>query len=190
MTACHLAAARHTTDPACGTITRYAPTLTTDVAMVTCRLCRGTVLYRAVANGDIPAPPIVYGASFNVESRALILNRDRFPGGAVPTCVVCGEQIRAAPDVHHRQRRMPGNGRPSNALTVHSRWEGEQCHHRRIHEDVATAHAEGWILPVTLDPADLHKQPFRCAYRGWGIITDDGNWREATTAELGQETAW
>lgn len=123
----------------------------------------------------------VWGKAFNEEARALILWRDRYPGGGVPICCVCGQPIRQAPAVHHRQRRMPGNGRPSNGVAVHSRLEGDQCHHRRIHEDVATAQDNGWILPAALSPELFAAEPLKCAWRGWICLDDGGGWHAASS---------
>ena len=142
------------------------------------------------AGENEPAPVMVtYGKVFDEETRALILLRDRPPGAGLPWCTECGEPIRQAPDVHHRQRRMPGNGRPANGCAVHGRWEADQCHHRRIHNRVAAAMNRGLILSTALDPDLIWREPLHCAWRGAIILLDAPDemgrlWRPATPGEL------
>lgn len=148
---------------------------------------------------DEPWPTV----EFTAETKAMVYDRHRrlAGGSGPPVCWCCGEPVMGPPDFHHRkgQRRggWAGDGRPSNCLLAHSRFEGEQCHHRMIHEDVAAARAKGWIILKSAPPA-AYRMPLMVAAAlpgldpdlPWVVLLDRPTtpagrlWRQATRLEV------
>jgi hypothetical protein len=134
-----------------------------------------------------------WDTGFSDETKALVVIRQQkvpYAGGP-PLCYQCGEPILGRPDFHHRKRRGPGDGRPSNCVAVHNRFDGEQCHFTRIHHAVATARANGWIILASA-PLIAYRMPLLIAYRAvdispdlpWIVLNDAGGYRQATPEEM------
>jgi hypothetical protein len=124
-------------------------------------------------------------AGFSDATRGLIIIRETPPGTGRPWCVVCGEPITAAVvHIHHRRYlSRGGDGRPSNGIAVHGEGQGPGCHRTRIHDDGATAGANGWAISRHA-PAAAYQMPLLCARRGWIVLGDGGGWHKATPAEM------
>jgi hypothetical protein len=143
--------------------------------------------------GRVPGTAAGWDIDFSAETKALTLIRQqRIPGaGGHPLCPACGEMIERRPDFHHRKRRGPGDGRPSNCIAVHGRFEGDQCHFRLIHDQTASARANGWII-VASAPLRAYRMPMMVNFRQdgidpnlpWVVLDDWGGWRQAKTGDL------
>jgi hypothetical protein len=137
---------------------------------------------------------------FDGEVKALVRTRQqRIPGsGGPPICYCCGEPIQW--DIHYHHRKpvekggkvsAPGDGRPANCIAVHGRVEGEQCHWTFIHNNVATARANGWII-LRSAPLAAYRMPLMTAWlpagilpeRPWIVLDDNGGFRQATEKDL------
>lgn len=142
-------------------------------------------------------PAWVGGVEFSDDTKMLVVARQQaIPGaGGPPLCVCCGEPIQMRPDFHHRKRQRAhgteGDGRPSNCIAVHNRIEGEQCHFRFIHNAVASARANGWII-LSSAPLRAYRMPMLVNFRQpgispglpWVVLDDQGGWRQAKPGDL------
>lgn len=126
-------------------------------------------------------PGRVWPVRFTPAVRDMIIARDAVAGAdSVPLCFACGQPIRMTVEIHHRRGKNPGDGRPSNGIATHGRLEAAQCHHTRIHGQVAAARANRWILSNYTGPGvPGYTDAVWCAWRGWIRLDDAGGWAPA-----------